>query len=132
MSRAVIVDEALYPTVAAASDALGLPYGRLNRALIAKAGEVDGHKVAYADEDARRMMPTTCPRCGCATAVQRFRLTGTGAIFYNLEERTFDAQCLHDNVKYVGGTVLYCSECGRRLGSVEDAYDFKEDMGESV
>ena len=126
MSRAVIVDGSLYPTVVAASDALGLPLGRLNRALATTTGEIDGHKVAYADADAKRMLPAKCPRCGCATAVQRFRLTGTGAIFYDLEERTYDAQCLHDSVKYVGGTVLYCSECGRRLGSISDAYDFKE------
>lgn len=126
MSRAVIVDGSLYPTVVAASDALGLPLGRLNRALATTVGEIDGHKVAYADADAKRMLPAKCPRCGCATAVQRFRLTGTGAIFYDLEERTYDAQCLHDSVKYVGGTVLYCSECGRRLGSISDAYDFKE------
>lgn len=126
MSRAVIVDGSLYPTVVAASDALGLPLGRLNRALATTAGEIDGHKVAYADADAKRMLPAKCPRCGCATAVQRFRLTGTGAIFYDLEERAYDAQCLHDSVKYVGGTVLYCSECGRRLGSISDAYDFKE------
>ena len=126
MSRAVIVDGSLYPTVVAASDALGLPLGRLKRALVAKVGEVEGHTVAYADADAKRMLPARCPRCGCATAVQRFRLTGTGSILYDLEERTFDAQCLHDSVKYIGGTVLYCNECGRRLGSISDAYDFKE------
>lgn len=126
MSRAVIVDGSLYPTVVAASDALGLPLSRLNRALVAKAGEIDGHTVAYADADAKRMLPTKCPRCGCATAVQRFRLTGTGPVFYDLESRTFDAQCLHDSVKYIGGTVLYCNECGQRLGSISDAYDFKE------
>ena len=126
MSRAVIVDGSLYPTVIAAADVLGLPLGRLNRALTTKAGEIDGHKVAYADADAKRMLPTRCPRCGCATAVQRFRLTGTGPVFYDLENRTFDAQYLHDSVNYIGGTVLYCSECGRRLGSIDDAYDVKE------
>ena len=126
MSRAVIADGLLYPSVVAAADALGLPLGRLNRALVTKSGEIEGHTVAYADADAKRMLPTKCPRCGCATAVQRFRLTGTGAIFYDLEERTFDAQCLHNSIKYCGGTVLYCSECGRRLGSISDVYDFKE------
>ena len=126
MSRAVIVDGSLYPTVVAASDALGLPLGRLKRALVAKVGEVEGHTVAYADADAKRMLPARCPRCGCATAVQRFRLTGTGSILYDLEERTFDPRCLHDSAKYIGGTVLYCNECGRRLGLISDAYDFKE------
>lgn len=126
MSRAVIAYGILYPSVAKASDILGLPTGRLRRALTGASREIEGHTVAYANADAKRILPTKCPRCGCATAVQRFRLTGAGAIFYDLEERTFDAQCLRDSIKYVGGTVLYCSECGRRLGSISDAYDFKE------
>lgn len=126
MSRAVIADGVLYSSVMAAADALGLPLGRLSRALVTKSGEIDGHKVAYADDDAKRMIPAKCPKCGCTEAVQRFRLVGSGVATYDLETREISYEYLHDCIKYCGGTVLYCSECGRRLGSISDAYDFKE------
>lgn len=126
MSRAVVADGTLYQSVVAASDALGLPLGRLHRALAAAGREIDGHAVSYADEDAKRMIPTRCPKCGSTEAVQRFRLCGTGVAVYDLEAREANFEHLHDNVKYCGGTVLYCKECGRRLGSIDDAYDFKE------
>lgn len=126
MSRAVVADGTLYPSVVAASDALGLPLGRLHRALVGESGEIDGYAVSYADEDAKRMIPAMCPKCGSTGAVQRFRLCGTGVAVYDLETRGISFEHLHDNVKYCGGTVLYCSECGRRLGSIDDAYDFKE------
>lgn len=126
MSRAVVADGRVYPSVAAVSDVLGLPLSRLHRVLVSDSGEIDGHRVAYADEDARRMIPAACPRCGCSEAEQRFRLTGTGVATYNLDTREINFAHIHDSIKYVGGTVLYCSECGRRLGSISDAYDFKE------
>lgn len=126
MSRAVIADGILYPSVVAVSDSLGLPIGRLRRVLTAASSKIDGHTVSYADEDAKRMIPGKCPKCGCTEAEQRFRLAGAGVATYNLETREISFEHLHDNIKYLGGTVLYCSECGRRLGSIDDAYDFKE------
>lgn len=125
MSRAVVVDGMLYPSVAEAADVIDVAVGRLHRALVG-GGEVDGHTAAYADCDARRMIPTRCPRCGCTEAEQRFRLTGGGRAIYDLEERTADYTVLHDSIGYAGGTVLYCRDCGRRLGSVDDARDFSE------
>lgn len=126
MSRAVIADGVLYPSVVAVSDSLGLPIGCLRRVLTAASREIDGHTVSYADEDAKRMIPGKCPKCGCMEAEQRFRLAGAGVATYNLETREISFEHLHDSIKYCGGTVIYCGECGRRLGSISDAYDFKE------
>lgn len=71
MSRAVIVDGSLYPTVVAASDALGLPLGRLKRALVAESrGGRRSHSGLCGrrrEANAARQVPTMRLRdCGTA------------------------------------------------------------------
>lgn len=46
---------------------------------------------------------------------------------YDLAYRTVDYSAMHADLTYRGGAIIYCQNCGKRLGRVEDAGDFEED-----
>lgn len=72
------------------------------------------------------MIPQKCPGCGCTHASTRAVPVGTVSVLYDLEERTADYSIMYDGLRYRGGSILYCEECGRRIGRVEDAGDFED------
>lgn len=72
------------------------------------------------------MIPEACPRCGCTRAETHARASGPATVVYDLDARSVDYSTMHESLTYRGGTILYCQNCGRRFGRVEDAGDFNE------
>lgn len=73
------------------------------------------------------MMPEACPRCGCTRAETRARASGTVTVVYDLDARSVDYSTMYESLTYHGGNILYCAECDKRLGRVEDTEDFEEE-----
>lgn len=71
-------------------------------------------------------IPDACPLCGSTDAITRERPIGTVSVRYDLESRTFDCDGMFEGLDFRGGSVLYCDECGKRLGRREDAEGFRE------
>lgn len=74
------------------------------------------------------MIPEACPRCGCTRAETRARASGPATVVYDLDARSVDYSAMHESLTYRGGSILYCAECEKRLGRVEDTEDFEEEM----
>lgn len=72
-------------------------------------------------------IPKACPKCGDTRAETRGRASGAVYVVYDLDDRTVDLSMMYDDVDVRGGTILYCQGCGKRLGRVEDAGDFRKD-----
>ncbi len=74
-----------------------------------------------------RKIPTRCPHCGCTEAMTRERAMGPVHVYYDLDARTIDWSRMHDVICYRGGAILYCVDCGKRIGRIEDAVDFRDE-----
>lgn len=70
-------------------------------------------------------IPDKCPKCGCEYAISKERVSGTAITSYNLITHEADFSAIHDLLDYHGGTILYCWECGRKLGKTKD-FEIKE------
>ncbi len=70
-------------------------------------------------------IPTECPHCGCTEAYEKSRPEGRVNIRYDLAGRAIDFSCMWGSLTTTAGKYLYCMDCGRRIGRVEDATDFK-------
>lgn len=73
------------------------------------------------------MIPSACQKCGCTTATTKAQAGGAVRVMYDLAYRTVDYSAMHADLTYRGGAIIYCQNCGKRLGRVEDAGDFEED-----
>lgn len=60
------------------------------------------------------------------------RASGPVRIAYDLADRTIDCSEMYEHLQHSGGTILYCDECGKRLGRTDEACDFEEDRWPSM
>lgn len=72
-------------------------------------------------------IPEACPKCGGTEAITKGSASGPISVSYDLADRTVSYRDMHESITYRSGTILYCQSCGKRLGRVEDAGDFRED-----
>lgn len=70
-------------------------------------------------------IPTECPYCGCTDAYEKSTAKGRVNVRYDLSERTVDYSSMWDGIEIVNGKLLYCMDCGKRIGKIEDATDFR-------
>ena len=67
-----------------------------------------------------KAIPQICPKCGSTDAYISGRLSGRWVIYYDLENRTTNAESLYEGATVQGGKLIHCLECGKVLGRVED------------
>lgn len=79
-----------------------------------------------------KSIPTECPHCGCSSTYTRERVEGSVIVVYDLGKRKIDYSSMYKNLQTTGGKLLYCSNCDKRIGRVEDAIDFYGEEWKSV